>query len=532
MVVLCAAMAAGATLATDAQQQPRPVTVAVSATGSTAAGWAVRAEAMLRDGTLEVDGVQADTMMAGRTHERLAQRHEGLPVFGGQLVRQRSGAAVVSLSGRLFENVSVPTSTPAIDERAARAIAEQQLGDGANGDAPVLGILASDDAYVLVYRLIVRSAWDVRRFDINAITGRVEGSQSELRHQGGVIGKGTGVLGDSKKVVARRSAGGFQTVDTFRPAAQFTYALNGSLGRFVSFFNTLLLFDSDLGFQRTNANWDDRALVDAHAYIGWTYDYYFKVFGRRGLDDRNFPLTAVVHPIARDLAFALPPSIQSLFVNNAFYLHPGLLVFGDGDGNIFNYLAGSLDVVAHELSHGVTAFTSNLEYQDESGALNEAFSDILGAGAEFHHIRPADAQKGPNWILAEDVTLVGPGFLRSMENPGAAGDPDHYSKRVHIGTDFDGGGVHINSGIINQAFYLAVNGGTNRTSGFTVAGVGTGNIERMLRIFYRGFTFYLTPFSQFSDARAATLLAASDLYGPNSNDRAQLLQAWAAVGVN
>jgi bacillolysin len=155
----------------------------------------------------------------------------------------------------------------------------------------------------------------------------------------------------------------------------------------------------------------------------------------------------------------------------------------------------------------------------------------MGAGAEWMFIKPGGPQKGPNWLLAEDITFTGPGFIRSMENPAAAGDPDHYSKRMFIGTEIDGGGVHINSGIINQAFYLAVAGGTNRTSGISVQGVGTGNITRMLRIFYRAFVFFLSPFSQFSDARAATLLAASDLYGPNSNERAQLLQAWNAVGV-
>jgi Zn-dependent metalloprotease len=525
-----AALAAAAPM--HGQQGAKPATLAVNASGSAVATWAARVETMLHDGTLEVSSVQADTMVPGRTHERLDQMHEGLPVFGGQLVRQRNGAAVTSVSGRIFENVSVPTVKPSIDAARAKAIAEQHLGQNAAGDEPVLGILAGANAYVTVYRLRVKGQWDVRRYDVNAVTGAVEDSQSEFRHQSGVVGKGTGVLGDAKKVVASPRSGGFQTIDNFRPATAFTYALDGTIGRFIAFNNTLALFDSDLGFSSAN-QWQDGALVDAHAYSGWTYDYFFKTFGRRGLDDANFPVTTVVHGLARSLAFTVSSQIRGLFINNAFYLHPGMVYFGDGDGALFDYLAASLDVVAHELTHGVTGFSSRLEYRDEPGALNEAFSDIMGAGAEFFQIKPGQGpQKGPNWILGEDVTFIFPGFIRSMENPAAAGDPDHYSLRMFIGTPIDGGGVHINSGIINHAFFLAVQGGTNRVSGIAVPGIGRANIERMLRIFYRAFVFFLGPFSQFSDARAATLQAATELYGPNSNERAQLQLAWTAVGVN
>jgi thermolysin len=157
----------------------------------------------------------------------------------------------------------------------------------------------------------------------------------------------------------------------------------------------------------------------------------------------------------------------------------------------------------------------------------------MGTGSEFFHFKPGQGpQKGPNWTLGEDITRRPPGYIRSMQDPRSAGHPDHYSLRMFIGTATDNGGVHVNSGIINHAFYLAVAGGTNRVSAVTVPGIGTANIQRMLRIFYRGFVFGLGPSSQFSDARAATLQAATDLYGANSNERAQLQQAWTAVGVN
>src|SRR5574339_479970 len=115
--------------------------------------------------------------------------------------------------------------------------------------------------------------------------------------------------------------------------------------------------------------------------------------------------------------------------------------------------------------------------------------------------------------MGEDV--IRPAGLRSMSDPGVFGDPDHYSHRFLGSTD--NGGVHINSGISNQAFYLAIEGGTNRTSGIAVEGVGGANREQMEKVFYRAFTSMLPTNATFSHARAATIQAARDLYGNNSN---------------
>jgi thermolysin len=519
-----------AVAALQAQPVP-PATIAAISSGASGSEWVLRAEAMLHEGTLDLVDVQADTMLPGRTHERLEQRYDGLPVFGGQLVRQRSGQPVVSVWGRIFDHVSVPSVAPAIDAVQAQAIAEREAGAGSIAEPAVLGILPDATSYVLAFRTIVHAPGGPYRYDVDARTGAIVDVRSEIRDQQ-AVGSGRGVLGDEKKVVVRPLTVGFHTIDTMRPAAAATYALDGTVGRFNAFNATGAVFASDLGFSTLNT-WSDAALVDAHAYIGWTYDYYGKVFGRRGMDDRNLPPRVVVHPIARAFSFAIPSSLRGLFVNNAFYSHPGLIVFGDGDGGSYDYFAGSIDVVAHEYSHGVTAFTSNLIYRDEPGALNEAFSDIMGTGAEFYHLKPGQGpQRGPNFLLGEDITRSGAGYIRSMQNPNSVGGPDHYSLRRYIGTTTDNGGVHFNSTIVSHAFYLAVAGGTNRVSRVQVQGIGTANIDRMLRVFYRGFAFFLTPSSQFSDARAATLQAAADLYGAGSTERAQLQQAWTAVGVN
>jgi bacillolysin len=202
-------------------------------------------------------------------------------------------------------------------------------------------------------------------------------------------------------------------------------------------------------------------------------------------------------------------------------------------GQNVNYLAGSLDIVAHELTHGVTESSSNLIYLNESGALNEAFSDIMGASAEFF-FQPVGAGIGQaDYLLGEDSFRTPGGGLngvRSLVNPIAFGFPDHYSIR-YTGTE-DNGGVHINCGIPGQAFYLAIEGGRHRLSGVTVQGVGAANREQIEKAFYRAFTLMLPSSATFSTARAATIQAARDLYGTSSAAATAITQAWTAVGVN
>lgn len=528
----------GAALATwpgglaDGQEPARARTHGVMAWGSSLGPWVELVDGMLQDGTLDLGRTQADTMIDGRVHERLDQQHDGLPVFGGQLVRQLDGRRLVSLSGRYFDGIDIPAGDPRLSADEAAVVAEQAAGVGARAEPPVLGILPLGDRFALVYRTTVRGPWDVRTYSINALSGVVEKSASLIRHQEAPrVGLGTGVLGDQKKVSSEAFSGAFFAVDLLRPAVSSTFAFDGNEQRLNEFLESGFLFVSDLA-QSSNNTWGDSAVVDAHVYQGWVYDYYFKRFGRRGLDDANLELLSIVHPLDRSLASVYPPDVVNTFINNAAYLHPGLMFYGDGDGRVFDYFAGALDVIAHEVTHGVTAFTSDLAYQDESGALNEAFSDVMATGVEFFQLGTGQGpQQGPNFLIGEDVTLVPPGFVRSLENPSAVGLPDHYSLRQFIGTGIDSGGVHFNSTIVGHAFYLAVAGGTNRVSGISVDGIGVANIERMERIFYRAFTFHLAPLAQFSDARNATLLAADELYGAGSPEQTQLQRAWDAVGV-
>jgi thermolysin len=205
--------------------------------------------------------------------------------------------------------------------------------------------------------------------------------------------------------------------------------------------------------------------------------------------------------------------------NNAYW-NGTQMAYGDGDGSSFIEFSGDVDVVGHELSHGVTEATSNLVYQNESGALNEAFSDIMGTAIEFYNNSPV---RPGNWTIGEDITPNTNG-IRNMANPNEDGDPSHYADR-YTGTS-DNGGVHTNSGIANHWFYLLVHGGqnanSNRAGGTDVQGIGMKAAED---IAFLGFTA-LTETASFCDARSATIAMA------DSASAASVTAAWDEVGVD
>jgi thermolysin len=393
-------------------------------------------------------------------------------------------------------------------------------------------VLPLGAGYRLAWRVraFFEAGFDVRQVFLDAATGEVLLEYSDVHTQ--AAGIGTGVFGDQKKISVSTASGGYTSADRLRPPLISTYDFRFNVGRlnqFLAAFDPVAnLTAGDLGSDTDNV-WTDGALVDAHAYAGYTYDYYYLRHGRHGLDNADIPVHSITHAVRReDWVFYTTGTVDTFFAN-AFYYGDGIMYYGDGlppnvtwFGQRVNYLAGSLDIVAHELTHGVTDYSSGLIYQNESGALNEAFSDIMATAVEFYS-QPTRA----DYLLGEDAFV--PGGLRSMQNPQAYGDPDHYGVR-YTGTA-DNGGVHINSGIANNAFYLAIEGGTHRL-GTSVQGVGGANRAQIERVFYRAFTAFVRPSATFSQGRAATSQAARELYGIGGAVEAAVTQAWNATGVN
>jgi len=504
--------------------------------------WDARVDQLSRSGDLRLREEHEDTLMPGRRHERLAQLYHGVPVWGGDVARQTERGVTVSIFGALYDGITIG-SEPALSPEDARDVMSRLSGvDLSGARLPELLVLPLDGGYALTYRGQAISDSEASVYFIDAMDGRLRLKYHLFQTQSAVV-TGRGVLGDAKKVSVRSQSGTYVADDQLRPPALQTYDMRGNLTAVLNVLNGVTALTASNLAQDPSTTWSDGGNVDAHAYEGYTYDFYFKTFGRRGLDNQNTRIIGLTHPVRPQDVYTQPDSILGTYYLNAFYCPTcgsdgrGMMMYGEGGGsatfvsgstrfNIRNF-AGSLDVVAHELSHGVTAYTSNLIYQNESGALNEAFSDIMGASVEFY-VRPATA----NYVMGENLTSTAlPGVLsRSLQDPLSYGTPDNYAIRE---TDSaDNGEVHDNSTIASHAFYLAIEGGTNRTSKLAVQGVGGANRGQIEKVFYRAFTELLPSNATFSIARAATIQAARDLYGAGSAPERAVTQAWTAVGVN
>ena len=495
-----------------------------------------RLDRMLRGRDLRLRESRADKLVPGRRVERADQYHRGVRVFGADVARQLAGGQTVSIFGTVYDGLTIDT-TPRIAEIEARRRVEERagvrLGPSRAGELVVLP--HEDGSAALTWRIRAATGDDLREYFVDAHSGVIVFDYSDLQTQS-AVGRATGVLNDTKKIATTRMGGGFSLEDALRPPRIQTYDMKGDPFRTRDVINgRVLLAAVDLGSDTDNT-WQDGALTDTHIYSGYTYDYYFKRFNRRGIDDANLRMRSLVHPVRR-ADFDQHSERFPAFFANAVYYGDGMMLYGVGlpdgvtsAGRGWDFTSAAIDIVAHEITHGVTEFTSDLIYQNESGALNESFSDIMGTAVEFFFQPPGDGPMRADYLCGEDVARGAANGIRSLASPIDRGHPDHYSVR-YTGTA-DGGGVHINSGIPNHVFYLAVEGGANRVSGLSVQGVGGANRHQIETAFYRAVTQLLPANATFAMARAATIQAARDLYGGGSAAEQALTQAWTAVGVH
>jgi Zn-dependent metalloprotease len=258
----------------------------------------------------------------------------------------------------------------------------------------------------------------------------------------------------------------------------------------------------------------DPAVNEAYDGLGATYDLFKEVYDRNSIDDRGLRLDASVH-FDRNY-------------DNAFW-NGQQMVFGDGDGRLFNRFTVAIDVIGHELTHGVTEKTAGLEYHNESGALNESFSDVFGSLVKQYFLKQS-ADKA-DWLIGKG--LLAPGIrgvaLRSMSDPGTAFDdptlgkdpqPGNYSDFAHSSDDDEGdfGGVHTNSGITNRAFYLVA----TKIGGNAWEAAGHIWYNTLLRLFEK---------ADFQDCANISLHVAGELFGSTSAQAKAVREAWSEVGV-
>jgi Zn-dependent metalloprotease len=257
----------------------------------------------------------------------------------------------------------------------------------------------------------------------------------------------------------------------------------------------------------------DDTVREAYEGLKATFDFFMDVFGRNSIDDEGLPLIATVHYGDR--------------YNNAFW-NSQQMVFGDGDGEIFNRFTIALDVIAHELTHGVTEDEAQLVYFQQSGALNESVSDVFGSLIK-QFVRGQTADEA-DWLIGEGLLTenINGRALRSMAEPGTAfddpilgRDPQPAHMNDYVNTMADNGGVHINSGIPNRAFYLAA----TRMGGYAW--------EKAGRIWYRALiSNQLKPIAKFRRFARLTEDVAKTFYGLGSEEHEIVRASWHDVGID
>lgn len=280
---------------------------------------------------------------------------------------------------------------------------------------------------------------------------------------------------------------------------------------------------------------DARNVYDFHSSIYWYYKHFH---GRDSYDDSGAKLRSSVR-VRFDDGSGNCSGANAAWIPDIYEQ----MVYGDGDGLggfLIKNLTLALDVSAHELTHAVTSKTSDLVYKDDSGALNEAMSDIQGSGAALWKRRGGNSAGNPmsmatdaaTWKIGAEVAglLMPGGALRFMDDPTKDGQSkDYYPERIMPGGP-DNGGVHLNSGIANLAHYLLSQGGTHPKGKSTVRVSGI-SIEKSLHIFYLASTRLFTSTTDFRLARYATAQAAATLYGRCGAEWTNVHRAWDAVGV-
>jgi Zn-dependent metalloprotease len=455
---------------------PQPAPLAAGATAETAARSFLAAQGELfglKDAENQLELMRQQSTEDGRSFVRFQQVQQGLPVLAGELVVQLDPALnVISVSGEIspFDEPTLYNTAifvPRVDADAAQRTAIEAIakayalpGEELQASTPELWIYNP-------------ALLDAQQEQENRLVWRIEVTAPER--------------GDIRELVLVDASTGyvalhFSQIDTARSRLIYNNQNNASYG---------LPGNGPVRIEGGAAT-GNLEVDNAYDYLGFTYDYYNTNFGRDGIDGVGMPLVATV---------LYCPSSTSCPFANAFW-NGTQMVFGQG-------FAAADDIVAHELTHGVTEHESHLYYYMQSGAINEALSDIFGEFVDLSYTNGRDNDSAEvAWLHGED--LVG-GANRSMKDPTLYGDPDRMGSPNYYCGSNDSGGVHTNSGVANKAAFLMTAGET--FNGYTVSGIG---IPKSARIWYETQRYLLTSGSDYQDLGVLLSQACTSLIGTAS----------------
>jgi len=462
---------------------------------------------------------QAD--VKGQQHTKYHQYYKDLRVLGGTAIFHSRSGMLYATSGQLLQVGEVATEST-ISEKEATKIAEQYVITRLSAEhhdyedhiiiPKVVGVrkAIADINYPLytgeytldlVYtveaaNVTVPFSMDVH---IDAHTGNVIAAITNL--EGVTIeGSGSGIYHENITFNVDSIAPDHYVLrDLTRGEGIYAYDISKDYAEITDEDNLWQYeFDGEKG-----------ALDGYYAAIKY-YDFLQDNFGRNSIDGNGHPLTLNLN--------------RNLYVN-AFW-NGSEATFGNGDCNRYRPLT-TFEIVSHEFTHGLTDYTSDLVYAYESGALNESMSDIFGKGLEYFY-----DNDNFNWYIGQALGRTGAQQpFRSMVDPTERFDPKYYKGQHWVTGDFDNGGVHSNSGVLNHWFYLIVEGGSGTNEAgqsYNVNGIG---MEDGMQLAYHMQANYLTELSGYFEARQYAEASAIDLYGANSQQLAAVQAAWDAVGV-
>ncbi len=454
----------------------------------------------------------------GQTHVKLQQRYKGIEVFGSEIFVHFAGSETYTHGSwtELPENFDI-ASKQSIDnavkaslqaitpEFAFKKLSEPELKLlNYNGPETELIIVNENGKSLLCYQIVIRpnfiERWRVR---IDAVSGKVLESLNITCHvDGPKTGNSNDLNGVSRTVHSYQIGSNFYMIDASRPMFSLSssslpddpsgaiWTINAN-NTYVQSFNHIISGSS--AFSNATA-------VSAHYNAGIAYEYYRTTFNRNSINGTGGTIISVINVSDEN----------GQGFDNAFW-NGTLMAYGNGK-NTFKPLAGSLDVAGHEMTHGVVEKSASLEYKNQSGAINESMADIFGCMMDRN-----------DWKLGEDIMKPGvstTGALRDLQDPhnGGSSLSDNFFQPKHMSEYYSGtqdnGGVHINSGIPNHAFYLFATSVTK---------------EKAEQVYYRALNVYLTKTSVFKDLRQAVIQACKDLY--TTTEAAAAAAAFDAVGI-
>lgn len=465
--------------------------------------------------------VESNTDNLGMRHHHLQQYYKSIPVEGmGYRVHEKNGF-MTSANGKAVRDINVDTEVILSEEQAFHlAVKYLQTKDTTfrNGRKLIVSkdFTFTPESFSIAFQFDIDvSLIEQWRISIDARDGKMINKvslvNSCLKEESPPLPYGTGsgltnYYGNktirvekygsgSSRLVGRTESGGIIGTYDFRNVSILSLTL------FFEFHDVYDIYSSDNTY---NASYHKPA-VSVQWAAEQAYEYYFKKHNRNSFDNKGSAIKSYVH-VDRNL-------------NNAYWTH-NLLAFGDGSNN--NPLV-ELDVVAHELTHGVTQYDAGLQYYNEPGALNESFSDILGKAVEFDTFGDT-----ATWQMAKHYQNGG---LRDLSNPNLKNQPDTYVGDMWYTGSEDGGGVHYNSGVQNFWYYLLCEGGSGVNDHQVAYSINAVGMDAATKIVYRNLTEYLSSTSDYLDSRIGSLLATADLYGKNSAVYQEVDKAWDAVGV-